>query len=128
VEADSEGISLNPEEKKMGIKGSSTRQVFFNNVKVPVENMLSERENGFKIAINILNIGRIKLAAGVLGGAKATIKRRCEIMPTSASSSDDPFQSTVLFATRSRSKPSEPMFSNQRPTAPDKISTMPLPL
>lgn len=73
VEADSEGISLNPEEKKMGIKGSSTRQVFFNNVKVPVENMLSERENGFKIALNILNIGRIKLAAGVLGGAKQTI-------------------------------------------------------
>lgn len=73
VEANSEGISLNPEEKKMGIKGSSTRQVFFNNVKVPVENMLSERENGFKIAINILNIGRIKLAAGVLGGAKGAI-------------------------------------------------------
>ena len=74
VEANSEGISLNPEEKKMGIKGSSTRQVFFNNVKVPVENMLSTRENGFKIAINILNIGRIKLAAGVLGGAKETIE------------------------------------------------------
>jgi alkylation response protein AidB-like acyl-CoA dehydrogenase len=73
VEAKSEGISLNPEEKKMGIKGSSTRQVFFNNVKVPVENMLSTRENGFKIAINILNIGRIKLAAGVLGGSKETI-------------------------------------------------------
>ena len=73
VEADSEGISLNPEEKKMGIKGSSTRQVFFNNVKVPVENMLSERENGFKIALNILNIGRIKLAARVLGGAKEGI-------------------------------------------------------
>lgn len=73
VEADTEGISLNPEEKKMGIKGSSTRQIFFNNVKVPVENMLSERQNGFKIALNILNIGRIKLAAGVLGGAKETI-------------------------------------------------------
>lgn len=73
VEADSEGISLNPEEKKMGIKGSSTRQVFFNNVHVPVENMLSERGNGFKIALNILNIGRIKLAAAVLGGAKQTI-------------------------------------------------------
>ncbi|MBP6458646.1 MAG: acyl-CoA dehydrogenase family protein [Crocinitomicaceae bacterium] len=73
VEAKSGGISLNPEEKKMGIKGSSTRQVFFNNVKVPVENMLSTRENGFKIAINILNIGRIKLAAGVLGGSKETI-------------------------------------------------------
>ncbi len=73
VEADSEGISLNAEEKKMGIKGSSTRQVFFNNVKVPTENMLSTRENGFKIALNILNIGRIKLAAGVMGGAKETI-------------------------------------------------------
>lgn len=73
VEADSPGISLNPEEKKLGIKGSSTRQVFFNGVKVPVENLLSERENGFKIALNILNIGRIKLAAGVLGGAKQSI-------------------------------------------------------
>ncbi len=73
VEADSEGISLNPEEKKMGIKGSSTRQVFFNDVKVPAENLLSERENGFRIALNILNIGRIKLAAGVMGGAKETI-------------------------------------------------------
>ena len=74
VEAKNEGITLNPEEKKMGIKGSSTRQIFFNNVKVPVENMLSARENGFKIAINILNIGRIKLAAGVLGGSKETIE------------------------------------------------------
>lgn len=73
VESSWEGVSTNPEEKKMGIKGSSTRQVFFNNVKVPVENQLSDRENGFKIALNILNIGRIKLAAGVLGGAKDAI-------------------------------------------------------
>jgi len=73
IEADSEGITLNPEEKKMGIKGSSTRQIFFNNVKVPVENMLSDRQNGFKIALNILNIGRIKLAAGVIGGAKQAV-------------------------------------------------------
>ena len=73
VEADRAGISLNPEEKKMGIKGSSTRQVFFNNVEIPVENLLGERNQGFKIAINILNIGRIKLAAGVLGGAKEVI-------------------------------------------------------
>lgn len=73
IEADSEGITLNPEEKKMGIKGSSTRQVFFNNVKVPVENLLSDRENGFKIALNILNIGRIKLGAAVMGGSKAAI-------------------------------------------------------
>lgn len=73
VEADSEGISLNAEEKKMGIKGSSTRQVFFNNVKVPAENLLGERNQGFKIALNILNIGRIKLAAGVMGGSKAVL-------------------------------------------------------
>lgn len=73
VEADSEGITLNPEEKKMGIKGSSTRQVFFNNVKVPVENLLYERGQGFKIAVNILNIGRIKLAGACVGGAKEVI-------------------------------------------------------
>jgi alkylation response protein AidB-like acyl-CoA dehydrogenase len=73
VEGTSEGITLNAEEKKLGIKGSSTRQVFFNDVKVPVENMLYKREKGFKIAVNILNIGRIKLAGGVMGGAKGTI-------------------------------------------------------
>lgn len=71
---DMEGITLNPEEHKMGIKGSSTRQIFFNDVKVPVENLLYERNQGFKIAVNILNIGRIKLAAGVLGAAKAALK------------------------------------------------------
>lgn len=70
VEANSPGVSLNPEEHKMGIKGSSTRQIFFNDVLVPVENLLSGRQEGFKIALNILNIGRIKLAAGVLGGSK----------------------------------------------------------
>ncbi len=62
---------MNPEEKKLGIKGSSTRQIFFNDCKVPVENMLSERENGFRIALNILNIGRIKLGIAAVGGAKA---------------------------------------------------------
>lgn len=73
VEKSFPGISMNPEEKKMGIKGSSTRQVFFNDCLVPVENLLSERQNGFKIAVNILNIGRIKLAAAALGGCKAAI-------------------------------------------------------
>ena len=70
LEREYEGITMNPEEKKMGIKGSSTRQVFFNDVKVPLENLLSERQNGFKIAVNILNIGRIKLGGVVLGSAK----------------------------------------------------------
>ncbi|RUA14479.1 MAG: acyl-CoA dehydrogenase [Flavobacteriia bacterium] len=67
VENDPEnGITLGDEEKKLGIHSSSTRQVFFNETKVPVENMLSERGNGFKIAMNALNIGRIKLAAACL--------------------------------------------------------------
>lgn len=60
------GISMNEEEHKLGIRASSTRQVFFNETKVPVENMLSERGNGFKIAMNALNVGRIKLAAACL--------------------------------------------------------------
>jgi alkylation response protein AidB-like acyl-CoA dehydrogenase len=67
------GITMNEEERKMGIKGSSTRQIFFNDCKVPVENLLSERENGFKIAVNILNVGRIKLGAAAIGGSKKTI-------------------------------------------------------
>ena len=73
VEKSFGGITMNEEEKKMGIKGSSTRQIFFNDCKVPVENILSERENGFKIAVNVLNIGRIKLGSGAVGGSKATI-------------------------------------------------------
>jgi len=73
VEKDFEGLSLNTEEHKMGIKGSSTRQVFFNDCKVPVENLLSERQNGFKIAVNILNIGRMKLGGGTVGACKEVI-------------------------------------------------------
>jgi len=70
AERTSEGITMNDEEKKLGIKGSSTRQVFFNDVKVPVENLLSERAHGFKIAVNVLNVGRIKLGAGCINGCK----------------------------------------------------------
>jgi len=75
VEKSFGGITMNEEEKKMGIKGSSTRQIFFNDCKVPVENLLSERENGFKIAVNILNIGRIKLGVAAIGGSKATVSK-----------------------------------------------------
>ena len=67
VENDKEnGISFGEEEKKLGIHSSSTRQVFFNDTKVPVENMLAGRGEGFKIAMNALNVGRIKLAAACL--------------------------------------------------------------
>ena len=61
----------NPEEEKLGI--GSSRQIFFNDVEIPLENMLGEREEGFKIALNVLNIGRIKLGAGVLGGCRGVI-------------------------------------------------------
>ncbi|MFA9187627.1 acyl-CoA dehydrogenase family protein [Flavobacterium sp. FBOR7N2.3] len=67
------GISTNEEEHKLGIRASSTRQVFFNETKVPVENMLSERGNGFKIAMNALNVGRIKLAAACLDSQRRII-------------------------------------------------------
>jgi len=67
------GIIFNAEEKKMGIKGSSTVQIFFNDCKVPVENLLGKRGEGFRIALNILHMGRIKLGGTVLGAAKRTI-------------------------------------------------------
>jgi hypothetical protein len=70
VEKTMDGVKLGAEEQKLGIKCSSTRQVFFENVKVPKENVLGEIGKGHKIAFNILNIGRYKLAAGVTGGAK----------------------------------------------------------
>jgi alkylation response protein AidB-like acyl-CoA dehydrogenase len=69
------GITMNEPEQKLGIKGSDTRQVFFNDCTVPVENLLSTRENGFKIAVNILNIGRIKLGVAVVGGAKGSLSQ-----------------------------------------------------
>ncbi len=75
VERAWEGITLNPEEKKMGIKGSSTRQIFYNDVKVPVENLLGKRGEGFRIALNILHMGRIKLGGNVLGAAKRAISQ-----------------------------------------------------
>lgn len=67
------GVEIGKEEKKLGIKASSTTQVFFNDCPVPKENLLGERARGFHIALNILNTGRIKLAAGALGGARMGI-------------------------------------------------------
>ncbi|MDQ1162255.1 alkylation response protein AidB-like acyl-CoA dehydrogenase [Chryseobacterium sp. SORGH_AS 447] len=61
-----ESLTFGEEEHKLGIRASSTRQVFFNDMKIPVENLLGERNNGFKIALNALNVGRIKLAAACL--------------------------------------------------------------
>ena len=67
------GITLGEEEHKLGIRASSTRQVFFNETKVPIENMLSSRGNGFKIAMNALNVGRIKLAVACLDAQRRVI-------------------------------------------------------
>ena len=67
---DPSSLTFGEEEHKLGIRSSSTRQVFFNDMKVPVENLLGERNNGFKIALNALNVGRIKLAAANLDGQR----------------------------------------------------------
>ncbi|AEG33310.1 Butyryl-CoA dehydrogenase [Thermus thermophilus SG0.5JP17-16] len=74
VERDTPGLSFGPEEKKMGIKASSTRQVILEDVKVPVENVLGEIGKGHKIAFNVLNVGRYKLGAGAVGGAKRALE------------------------------------------------------
>ncbi len=74
VERDFPGVSVGPEEKKMGIKGSSTRTLILDEARVPVENLLGEPGRGHVIAFNILNIGRFKLAAGCLGSAKRAIE------------------------------------------------------
>jgi alkylation response protein AidB-like acyl-CoA dehydrogenase len=73
VERKFPGVVVNPDEHKMGIKGSSTAQIFYNDVKVPVENLIGARGEGFRIALSILHMGRIKLGANVLGASKKAI-------------------------------------------------------
>ncbi len=73
LEKGMEGLTLGAEEEKLGIKGSSTRQVFFENVKVPVENVLGEIGKGHLIAFNVLNVGRFKLGVMSIGGAKSGV-------------------------------------------------------
>ena len=73
VERSFPGVSVNPDEHKMGIKGSSTAQIFYTDVKVPVENLIGTRGEGFRIALSILHMGRIKLGANVLGASKKAI-------------------------------------------------------
>ena len=73
VEKGTEGFTQGPEEHKMGIKGSSTVQLYFQDCKVPAENLLGEVGKGHIIAFNILNIGRLKLCAAALGGAKMAL-------------------------------------------------------
>jgi alkylation response protein AidB-like acyl-CoA dehydrogenase len=74
VERDTEGLSVGAEEKKLGIKGSSTTQIILDNAKVPVENLLGEIGKGHKIAFNVLNVGRFKLGAAVTGAAKRALE------------------------------------------------------
>ena len=82
LERGMEGFTQGPEEHKMGIKGSSTVQLYFQDCKVPVENVLGEIGKGHVIAFNILNIGRLKLCAATLGGAKECLKRTIEYAKT----------------------------------------------
>ena len=74
IDKDTPGVSLGAEEKKTGIKGSSTRALILSDAKVPRENLLGEVGKGHKIAFNILNIGRFKLGAGTTGGSKGALK------------------------------------------------------
>ena len=74
VEKDFGGVTTGAEEKKMGIKGSSTVKLFLDNVKVPVDNLLGEKGKGHRIAFNILNVGRFKLGVGCVGGAKLALE------------------------------------------------------
>jgi len=73
VDSNLPGVVIGPDEHKMGIKGSSTAQIYYTDVKVPVENMLGSRGEGFRIALNILHMGRMKLGANVIGAAKKAI-------------------------------------------------------
>jgi len=73
VERDMPGVVIGPDEHKMGIKGSSTAQIYYNDVKVPVENLIGRPGMGFRIALSILHMGRIKLGANVIGAAKKAI-------------------------------------------------------
>jgi alkylation response protein AidB-like acyl-CoA dehydrogenase len=73
IETKYPGVVIGPDEHKMGIKGSSTAQIYFNDVKVPVGNLLGKRGEGFRIALSILHMGRLKLGANVLGAAKKAI-------------------------------------------------------
>jgi alkylation response protein AidB-like acyl-CoA dehydrogenase len=73
VERNYPGVIIGPDEHKMGIKGSSTAQIYYTDVKVPVENLLGKRGEGFRIALSILHMGRLKLGANVIGAAKKTI-------------------------------------------------------
>ncbi|TXJ27092.1 MAG: acyl-CoA dehydrogenase [Chitinophagaceae bacterium] len=82
VERGTEGFTQGPEEHKMGIKGSSTVQLYFQDAKVPVENVLGEIGKGHKIAFNILNIGRLKLCAAATGGARRSLSGTVEYAKT----------------------------------------------
>src|SRR3954470_1021625 len=82
VERGFEGFTQGPEEHKMGIKGSSTVQLYFQDCKVPVENVLGEIGKGHKIAFNILNIGRLKLCAAAAGGARRALSMAIEYATT----------------------------------------------
>ena len=105
VEKNFEGFTRGPEEHKMGIKGSSTVQLYFQDCKVPVENILGEIGKGHIIAFNILNIGRLKLCAAALGASKRAATDAIT-MPKRGNNSKRPLQISVPLRTKLRKWPS----------------------
>ncbi len=91
---------MGAEEKKLGIRGSSTTQIILENAKVPVENVLGQIGKGHKIAFNVLNVGRFKLGAGVTGAAKYALTKESN-MPTYESSSAFPLPASEPSRRRS---------------------------
>ena len=96
VERGTEGFTQGPEEHKMGIKGSSTVQLYFQDCKVPVENLLGEIGKGHMIAFNILNIGRLKLCAAALGGASRALQYFSMNMQRQENNSNNPLPISAL--------------------------------
>ena len=113
IERGMEGFTQGPEEHKMGIKGSSTVQLYFQDCKVPVENLLGEIGKGHVIAFNILNIGRLKLCAAALGGAKLAIDISVQYANTREQFNQPIAKLLTALNAQSSAQPGKPIFVDE---------------
>ena len=118
VERNTPGLTVGPEEHKLGIRGSSTCPLILEDCVVPADNVLGAIGQGHKIAFNILNIGRWKLGVGGVGGGQVLPGARRSNTPPSASSSASPSPSSISSARRSATSPPRSSSASRWPTAP----------